>query len=271
MPPKLIAIAMSHLRTNAAAWDRLVRSGSVFAKVATDEECAKPLKTLDSRGWLPLSVEGMEVLCLAAGGGWQSILYAAAGAKVTVVDLSDEMLNLDQREADQRGYQIECVRASMDSLEMLGDGRYDIVHQPVSTCYIPKIVSVYREVARVLKVGGSYISQHKQPTSQQVSGRTRDGAYIVGLEYYRDSSLPQTDDQSYREPGTTEFLHRWDQLIGELCRAGFVLEDLTEPYRVQENAAVGHWGHRARYVPPYVRLKARRVKHEPREASIWTP
>ena len=48
--------------------------GSPFAKVATDEECHAPLATLDSRGWLPASVAGLNVLCLAGAGGWQSIL-----------------------------------------------------------------------------------------------------------------------------------------------------------------------------------------------------
>ena len=75
----------------------MVQKGSQFARVATDEEIAKPLEVLDGRGWLPATVDGLDVLCLAAGGGWQSILYAAAGARVTVVDLSDQMLAIDVR------------------------------------------------------------------------------------------------------------------------------------------------------------------------------
>ena len=86
---------MNYEEANRRAWDQMVRSGSQFARVATDEECAQPLVTLDCRGWLPGSVKGLEVLCLAAGGGWKSILYASAGARVTVVDLSAEMLKLD--------------------------------------------------------------------------------------------------------------------------------------------------------------------------------
>src|SRR5580693_3124266 len=91
-----------HRRVNQAAWDQL-SDGSQFAKLATDDECREPLKTLDGRGWLPQSVMGLDVLCLASGGGWQSILYASAGARVTVVDLSPAMLRLDEREASRRG------------------------------------------------------------------------------------------------------------------------------------------------------------------------
>ena len=85
--------------------------GSPFSKVATDEECRSPLATLDSRGWLPPSVAGLNVLCLAGAGGWQSILYAVAGANVTVVDLSPEMLGLDQQEAAKRGVSVRTIEA----------------------------------------------------------------------------------------------------------------------------------------------------------------
>src|SRR5690606_30291291 len=97
------AATMSYREQNREAGNRLADRNSRFARVATDEECRHPLETLDSRGWLPASVAGLDVLCLASGGGWQSILYAVAGARVTVVDLSPSMLRLDEREAARRG------------------------------------------------------------------------------------------------------------------------------------------------------------------------
>lgn len=263
----------SYLGRNRAAWNRLVESGSTFSKVATDDECARPLEVLDGRGWLPKSVAGMDVLCLAAGGGWQSILYAAAGANVTVVDLSPAMLALDSREAERRGCSIRVVEASMDDLGPLGDSAFDIVHQPVSTCYVPDVAPVYREIARVLSVGGLYISQHKQPTSLQISHRDPRDRYVIGLEYYREGSLPDVPDRSYREERTAEYLHRWEQLVGGLCEAGFVIEALSEPYRGDPAAAPGEFQHRGRYVPPYLRMKARRVEGgaETESPGIWTP
>ncbi len=265
---------LPNLNQNAAAWNRMADGGSQFAHVATDDECRDPLKTLDSRGWLPASVHGLNVLCLAAGGGWQSILYAAAGANVTVVDLSPSMLKRDEREAAKRNLSVRLVEASMDDLSMLAEKSFDIVHQPVSTCYVPDVSRVYVEIARVLRAGGLYISQHKQPVCLQITNRTPRDRYVIGLPYYQDGPLPQTEDRSYREPGTVEFLHRWDQLIGELCRAGFVLEDLREPYRGDPAAKPGDFRHRGRFVPPYVRLKARRngeVAAEESRPGLWTP
>ena len=264
---------MSYFDQNRAAWNRLA-SGSQFSKVASDEECQAPLATLDSRGWLPPSVAGLDVLCLASGGGWQSILYAAAGANVTVVDLSPEMLLLDQQEADRRGLKVRTIEASMDQLPMLADESFDIVHQPVSSCYVRDISRVYREIARLSRDGGLYISQHKQPTTLQISHRDEQDRYTLGIEYYHDGPLPRVEDDAYRERGAVEFLHRWDDLVGELCRAGFVLEDLREPFRADHNAPPGHFGHRGRFVAPYVRLKARRISRDRAavtESKIWIP
>jgi SAM-dependent methyltransferase len=264
---------LDHLHANRGAWNRLSQ-GSEFAKVATDEECRDPLATLDSRGWLPKSVHGLDVLCLAAGGGWQSILYAAAGARVTVVDLSPGMLRLDEREAARRGFCVRTIQASMEDLSALAEASFDLVHQPVSTCYIPDLAKVYREIARVARDGALYISQHKQPTSLQIVERDNRDRYVVGLEYYRTMPLPAVSDQSYRETGATEYLHRWEQLVGDLCTAGFVIEDLREPCRAKEKAEPGSIGHRGRFVAPYVRIKARRREREAAvEATqqLWVP
>lgn len=265
---------MAHLPQNRAAWNRLAENRSQFTKVATDEECRNPLQTLDSRGWLPASVEGKSVLCLASGGGWQSILYAAAGARVTVVDLSNKMLQLDEQEARRRGLQVRILETSMDDLSALHEAEFDIVHQPVSTCYVPDIEAVYREIARVLRPGGLYISQHKTPTSLQLTHRDQQNRYVIGLEYYLQGALPKVEDRAYREEGATEYLHRWDQLVGGLCRTGFVIEDLREPMRADPSAPVGHFRHRGRFVAPYVRIKARRVAQETgstESSALWVP
>jgi ubiquinone/menaquinone biosynthesis C-methylase UbiE len=264
-----------YLRRNRGTWNRLAEGNSQFAKVATDEECRAPLKTIDSRGWLPAEITGWNVLCLASGGGWQSILYASAGANVTVFDLSPSMLELDRREAARRGLKVRVVEGSMDDLSRFEAGEFDLVHQPVSTCYVPDLARVYREVARVTRPGGLYISQHKQPTSLQITHRNERNQFVIGIEYYQQGVLPKTEDTSYRESGADEYLHRWETLVGELCRSGFVLEDLSEPYRADPTAPVTHYRYRGRFTPPYVRLKARRTDSEPAAPSpggrLWIP
>ncbi len=247
--------------TNQDAWDEMVQSGHRLATPAKDELFANPLKSIDSAGWLGPTIQGKHVLCLAAGGGRQGPLYAAAGSIVTVVDLSPAMLQLDRQVAAERGLTLQTVQTSMDDLRMLGQNQFDIVIHPVSTCYVPDVRPVYEQVARVLRSGGLYVSQHKQPINLQASLNPDGAEYRILHEYYRTSPIPpiqSTQRSPFREPGTTEYLHRWEQLIGGLCQSGFVVEDLLEPYHGGVALTPPSRKLRSRFISPYVRIKARR-------------
>jgi SAM-dependent methyltransferase len=192
---------------------------------------------------------------------------------VTVVDISPAMLALDRQVAAERGLSLRTIQASMDDLAVLEAAGFDIVIQPVSTCYVSDVLAVYREVARVTAPGGMYISQHKQPASLQTAVEPSLRGYQIVEPYYRRGPLPAVAGSPHREAGTLEFLHRWEELLGGMCRAGFAIEDLIEPLHADDEAAIGTFGHRSRYVAPYVRVKARRVSG-PQAASppakFWT-
>ena len=243
---------------NARAWDRLARQQAALAQPVKDEALNAPLSQVDPLGWLGPSIAGAKVLCLAAGGGKHSVLYAAAGARVTVVDISNEMLALDRAVAEEHGLAIEAIQGSMDSLSMLGEASFDIVVHPVSTCYLADVGAVFREVARATKAGGLYISQHKSPVSLQADIELTGPHYQLAEPYYREGPVPPTAPSRLRENGAWEFVHRWEELIGGICRAGFVIEDLVEPNHADPTAEPGSFGHRGCFVAPYVRIKARK-------------
>lgn len=255
LDPKRLAV-----ERNRHAWNELAERGAALARPAAEADFADPLAAIDPAGWLRRglggSVAGKRVLCLGAGGGRQGPLHAAAGLDVTVVDLSDAMLARDREVATARGLKLRVVQASMDDLSVLPDAGFDAVVQPVSTCYVPDLRPVYAEVARVLCEGGVYVSQHKSPTSLQAAARLGANGLTLETPYYTDTALLPAEPCRTREPGTVEFLHRWEELIGGLCRAGFVVEDLSEPSHTEEP---GEHGRRSRYVAPYVRILARRV------------
>lgn len=253
-----------HLEANRRAWDAMAARREPLAQPASDSELADPLKQVDPVGWLGASIRGWRVLCLAAGGGRHSALYAAAGAEVTVVDLSSGMLDLDRQVARDRSLSIRIVQANMDHMPMLQQAEFDLVIHPVSTCYVPCVAPVFAEISRVLRPGGLYVSQHKQPTSLQAStARTSTGIYGLAHTYYRNQPVPPVESQNsvsrrLRESGATEYLHRWEQIVGGICRAGFVIEDLIEPVHAKDDAEANSFADRARFIAPYVRIKARR-------------
>ena len=256
---------------NRRAWDRRAERGDRFTKAVADDDVADPLAAVDGCGWLGGDIRGQRVLCLAAGGGRQSVLYAAAGAEVTVVDISGEMLALDRKVVAKRGLDVRCVETSMDDLSALADASFDIVVHPVSTCYVSDVQPVFAEVARVTRAGGLYISQHKHPASLQATTRRTADGYAIRESYYDRGPLPAVEGSKHREEGTLEFLHRVEELLGGMCRAGFVIEDVVEPKHADENAAADTFADRSRYLPPYLRIKARRNQSGLDSDRVWTP
>jgi SAM-dependent methyltransferase len=246
-----------------------------FTRAAADADFVNPLDTVDQVGWLGGDIRGKRLLCLAAGGGKHGPLYAAAGAVVTVVDISPAQLELDRQVAAERRLELRTIEASMDDLSMFAAAEFEFVIQPVSTCYLPEIGPVYREVARITRGGGLYISQHKSPTSLQAHIAPSARGYELAEPYYRSGPLPPVVGSPHREEGTLEYLHRWEEILGLLCRAGFFIEDVIEPLHAKSDAAPGTFAHRSRYVAPYVRIKARRVKRELSEGgqarTLWMP
>ncbi len=252
------------LEHNARAWDRLAREQAALARPAVDAAFDDPRGWLGGGGahgrrWLPDRLDGLEVLCLAAGGGKHGPLYAAAGGRVTVLDISPAMLELDRQVARERKIDFAIVQGSMDDLSMLGRERFDLVIHPVSTCYLPDAARVFREVARVTKPGGLYISQHKAPVSLQASLEPgASGRYEVLHPQTAATPLPPAPASRLREQGTQEFVHSLSALLGGICAAGFTIEDLCEPDHTRPHAPAGTFAHRATYLPPYLRVLARK-------------
>ena len=143
---------------------------------------------------------------------------------------------------------------------MLANASFALVTQPVSTCYVPSLAKVYAEIARVLRIGGQYLSQHKQPANLQAAPTPFPSGYAVTEDYYAKGPVPPLHGEfEHREKGAFEFVHRWEEIVGGRCRSGFVIEELAEPKHGDPTAEPGTFRHRSQYIPPYVAIKARRV------------
>jgi 2-polyprenyl-3-methyl-5-hydroxy-6-metoxy-1,4-benzoquinol methylase len=119
-------------RINRKHWNRMVDSGCDFTQPWLDLNRKKIIRFLEGdtknspdylRQIYPLElladVENKKVLCLAAGGGQQSVVFALLGAYVTVVDLSERQLGMDKKAAEHYGYQIELIHSDMQDLSDL--------------------------------------------------------------------------------------------------------------------------------------------------------
>jgi 2-polyprenyl-3-methyl-5-hydroxy-6-metoxy-1,4-benzoquinol methylase len=248
-----------YAENNRSAWDLLVDDARFVAPGELSLECEVLRDSLDP--WIKNEphLSGKNVLCLGAGGGMHSPMLASLGTHVTVVDISEQQIEFDQRLADRYELAVSTVQTSLDDLSQFENSSFDIVLQPVSMSYVPDCRKAYQEIARVLRPGGLYVVQHKHPLSLQANPRSNDTGLMIERSLKDGPTLQPTDTFSpYREPKTYEFLHSLETLIGELCRCGFVIEDFQEPVRDDAWATPGSQEHRANYIPPYFKIKARR-------------
>lgn len=158
---------------NRRAWDHQVAIGNRWT-VPVDEAAIAaarqghfdvrltPVRKVP-RAWFPSSLDGVEVLGLASGGGQQCPLLAAAGARVTSFDASPAQLAQDQRVADREGLSLRCLRGDMRDLSALADDSFDLVFHPVSNCFVEDVRPVWREAARVLRPGGRLLAGFIHP------------------------------------------------------------------------------------------------------------
>jgi 2-polyprenyl-3-methyl-5-hydroxy-6-metoxy-1,4-benzoquinol methylase len=77
------------------------------------------------------------VLCLAAGGGQQGPVLAAAGAAVTVFDNSPRQLGRDEEVAAREGLATRTVLGDMRDLSAFPDASFDVVFNPPQGTGLP--------------------------------------------------------------------------------------------------------------------------------------
>ncbi|MGM0431123.1 MAG: class I SAM-dependent methyltransferase [Spirochaetota bacterium] len=184
------------------------------------------------RSWFG-DIRGMDILCLASGGGQQGPILAAAGAHVTVCDNSEAQLASDRKLSDQFNLGITTVQRDMRNLACFDDDTFDLVFHPVSNLFIEDPLPVWRECFRVLKPGGHLLSGFCNPVifmfPDEEQGKDNLLRAIYQLPYsdilHRDGTeLKHIMDQS--EP--LEFGHTLTQQIGGQLTAGFVITDMYE-------------------------------------------
>jgi SAM-dependent methyltransferase len=202
-------------------------------------------------GWFP-DLAGINVLCLASGGGQQGPILAAAGAKVTVIDNSPRQLAQDRLVADREGLTIETIQGDMADLSVFPDGRFDLIVHPVSNVFALDVRPVWREAYRVLRPGGSLLAGFMNPVQHlfDVSALER-GEFRVAhrIPYSDRESLSDQERARLAEQGTPlEFGHTLDDQIGGQLAAGFVLTGFYED--IDPDTVLGE------HIPSYIATKA---------------
>jgi 2-polyprenyl-3-methyl-5-hydroxy-6-metoxy-1,4-benzoquinol methylase len=113
---------------NRQMWERLAKAGMNYTR-----PFGRPPKTkagmrrfMDPRGRLKgVKLDGARVLGLAAGGGWDPVIFAKLGATTTLFDISPTQLKTVRDLAARERVKVRLVRGNMKDLSVFKDEAFD--------------------------------------------------------------------------------------------------------------------------------------------------
>ena len=199
--------------------------------------------------WFP-TLNGLDTLCLASGGGQQGPVLAAAGANVTVFDNSPRQLDQDRFVAEREGLDIRLVEGDMRDLSIFEDASFDFIFHPVSNLFIHEIRPVWHEAYRVLRSGGTMLSGFMNPVFYIFDfEKAEQGIMEVRFKLpYSDSEHPDITEKLMADGDALEHSHTLTEQLGGQMDAGFHIIGLYEDYH--GTSAVSE------YTPTYVATRS---------------
>jgi len=238
---------MDVAKYNRAAWDHQVAKGNRWTLPVSEEEVSAarggdwkvvltPQRPVP-KSWFP-PLPGLDVLCLASGGGQQAPILAAAGACVTLLDNSPRQLEQDQFVARRDGLRIESALGDMRDLSRFASESFDLAFNPCSVCFIPEVETLFAETFRVLRPGGLLMCGFVNPARFIFDEAKLDRGHLDvrhSLPYSDETHLnAEEKNRLHSDAEPLMYSHSLEELIAGQLRAGFVLRDLFEDRSTDE-------------------------------------
>jgi SAM-dependent methyltransferase len=246
--------------TNRKRWNALARANVEYARPFLDYTSEDARRHVYRHGVLE-DVAGKRVLCLASGGGQDSVAFGLLGADITVYDLSDVQLERDRRGASHHGLRVETVQGDMRDLSVFPTDSFDVVWQPYSVNFVPSVEPVFQEVARVLKPSGVFFLQFANPFVMAIDDESWDGntyplnrLYIDGEDvthYFPHWDVTQPDGTTVKLDSPHEFRHTLGTVTNTLVSNGFIFLGLWEWMVKEQDPEPGTWAHLTQVAPPW--------------------
>jgi ubiquinone/menaquinone biosynthesis C-methylase UbiE len=258
-------------RFNKERWEALVKADALFSRPWIDETKESALQRVDPAGRLG-DVKEKDVLCLAGGGGQQSVAFALNGARVSVFDISQGQLRRDHEAAQFYGYKVSTFEGDMRDLSIFDPRSFDLVSQPYSINFVPDCREVFAQVARVLRPKGLYSFWAANPFAAGLGTHSWNGrAYEVArlyqqgeeIEYKDEAWVFPTDSTAARPEGPREYRQLLSTLLNSLVDSGFTLLHMQEESGHESGTNLtpekwepGEWEHFTAVMPPWLSFLA---------------
>ena len=225
---------MDYQEINARTIDKWVEEGWEWGKPIDHETYLKALNSewdvkLTPVKYVPHEwfgeLKNRKVLGLASGGGQQMPIFAALGAKCTVLDYSDTQLESERITAQREGYDIEIIKADMSKPLPFQDECFDLIFHTVANCYIEEVNPLWKECFRILKHGGILLSGLDNGINYLFNENEKE---VVNSLPFNPLKNPEQMKQLEDSDSGIQFSHTLDEQINGQLEAGFILKALYE-------------------------------------------
>ncbi len=172
------------------------------------------------------NLKDKRLLGLACGGGQQIPVFSALGAQCTVLDYSQKQLDSERLVANREGYAVKIVHADMTQPLPFENETFDIIFQPVSNCYVEKLLPIFKECYRILKHGGLFILGQDNGGINYIF----DDEEKTLLNHLPFNPLKNNDQmkQLIDTDSGVQFSHTLEETLGGQLQCGFILTHLYE-------------------------------------------
>ncbi|HYM51192.1 MAG TPA: class I SAM-dependent methyltransferase [Candidatus Limnocylindrales bacterium] len=257
---------------NLAMWERLARAGMMYTRPR-----GRPPRTrvgmrrfMDPRQRLKgVRLDGARVLGLAAGGGWDPVIFAMLGAQTTVFDISPTQLRTVRDLARRQKVKVRLVRGNMKDLSVFKDNAFDVIWHCHSLVFVDDARRVLHEVGRVLAPGGTYLMSTMHPTTLRLYNTYTGTGWTPKIPYFSDQAVPLTDewDATWTYGNlevvapTIEYGHRFETIVNSMAEARMVVDGLWEfsPGKPDPDAEPGSEAHLDTLFPAFIEVRGRKL------------
>ena len=205
------------------------------------------------------NLRGKKVIEIGCGGSQCAIAMAKKGANVTGVDQSQEQLKFAKNLAQKNKVKIKFIQGSFQNLRKLKSNNYDIAFSAFAFQYSPELLSLFKQVRRILKKGGIFVFSLDHPFFKIINPKT----LKAQQSYFKTGRYTEKN----KGINFVAYHHTISELFNPLVEAGFIVEKIIEPDSREKYSGdpwYGLWdlytSKLLKIVPPTIIFKARKVK-----------
>ena len=177
-------------------------------------------------------IRGSHILDAGCGEGYLCRKLARLGARVTGVEVSREMLSFALEDKSKGPLGITYHQGDMTHMHFLPDNSFDFIITNITVSDAEDYKGAFREFARVLKPGGTYLHLDLHPCFNTPGGGwekdQRGNKLYRRVDHYMERRTALLHWPGFPEPAVSYFRTLSDY-YNALVNAGFTIEKMIEP------------------------------------------